>query len=104
MTISRVAGTITYPSRFMLVCAMNPCRCGWYGDPSGRCTCSQKSVDAYLSRISGPLLDRIDIHIEVPAVKYEDLEHRTPAESSAAIRARVEAARDVSARVSRVRT
>lgn len=95
VTVSRVAGTITYPSRFMLVCAMNPCRCGWYGDPSGRCTCSQKSVDAYRSRISGPLLDRIDIHIEVPAVKYEELEHRTPAESSAAIRARVEAARNV---------
>ena len=95
VTISRVAGTITYPSRFMLVCAMNPCRCGWYGDPSGRCTCTQKSVDAYRSRVSGPLLDRIDLHIEVPAVKYEDLEHRTPAEPSAAIRARVEAAREI---------
>ena len=93
VTISRVAGTLTYPSRFMLVCAMNPCRCGWYGDPSGRCTCSPQSVRQYLARISGPLLDRIDIHIEVPAVKYEDLEHRTPAESSAAIRERVEAAR-----------
>ncbi len=95
VTISRVAGTLTYPSRFMLVCAMNPCRCGWYGDPSGRCTCTQKSVDSYLSRLSGPLLDRIDIHIEVPAVKYDDLAHRTPAEPSAEIRARVEAARTV---------
>ena len=95
VTISRVAGTLTYPSRFMLVCAMNPCRCGWYGDPSGRCTCSQKSVETYVSRLSGPLLDRIDIHIEVPAVKYDDLAHRTPSEPSAAIRARVEAARMV---------
>ena len=95
VTISRAAGTLTYPSRFMLVCAMNPCRCGWYGDPSGRCTCTEKSVNSYLSRLSGPLLDRIDIHIEVPAVKYDDLARRTPAESSAAIRARVEAARAV---------
>ncbi|MBE6935259.1 MAG: ATP-binding protein [Ruminococcaceae bacterium] len=94
VTISRAAGSLTYPARFMLVCAMNPCRCGWYGDPSGRCTCTEKSVDQYLSRISGPLLDRIDIQIEVPAVKYEDLEHRTPAEPSAAIRARVEDARE----------
>ena len=95
VTISRAAGTLTYPSRFMLVCAMNPCRCVWYGDPSGRCTCTEKSVNSYLSRLSGPLLDRIDIHIEVPAVKYDDLARRTPAESSAAIRARVEAARAV---------
>ena len=95
VTISRVAGTLTYPSRFMLVCAMNPCRCGWYGDPSGRCTCTQKSRDNYLARLSGPLLDRIDIHIEVPAVKYEDLARRMPAESSAAVRARVEAAREI---------
>ena len=95
VTISRAAGTLTYPSRFMLVCAMNPCRCGWYGDPSGRCTCTPASVRQYLSRLSGPLLDRIDLHIEVPAVKYEDLAHRTPAEPSAAIRQRVEAARAV---------
>ena len=95
VTISRAAGTTTYPSRFMLVCAMNPCRCGWYGDPSGRCTCTQKAVDAYRSRISGPLLDRIDLHIEVPAVQYDDLAHRTPAEPSSAIRARVEAARGI---------
>ena len=63
VTISRVQGTVTYPCRFMLVCAMNPCKCGWYGDPSGRCTCSQASVDQYLGRISGPMLDLSLIHI-----------------------------------------
>jgi len=94
VTISRVAGSLTYPAQFMLVCAMNPCRCGWFGDPSGRCTCSRKSVEQYQKRISGPLLDRIDMHIEVPAVKYEELSKRTPGESSAAIRERVQRARD----------
>ena len=72
VTISRVSGTVSYPSEFMLVCAMNPCRCGWYGDPGGRCTCTQASVDSYLGRISGPLLDRIDIIVEIPAVPFED--------------------------------
>ena len=62
-----------YPSQFMLVCAMNPCPCGWYGDPSGRCTCSQAAVDRYLSRISGPMLDRIDMIVEVSSVKFEEL-------------------------------
>ncbi|MBQ3879227.1 MAG: YifB family Mg chelatase-like AAA ATPase [Oscillospiraceae bacterium] len=95
VTISRVAGTVSYPARFMLVCAMNPCRCGWYGDPSGRCTCSPKSVEAYQSRISGPLLDRIDLHIEVPAVQYDDLARRKPGEGSEAMRERVQKARDV---------
>ena len=93
VTISRSAGTATYPSRFMLVCAMNPCKCGWFGHPSGRCTCSQQSVEAYRSKVSGPLLDRIDMHIEVPAVEFEELRDRAPAESSAAIRERVNAAR-----------
>ncbi len=95
VTISRVAGTVSYPARFMLVCAMNPCRCGWYGDPSGRCTCTPKAVETYQSRVSGPLLDRIDLHIEVPAVHYDDLARRTPGESSQAMRARVQAARDI---------
>jgi magnesium chelatase family protein len=95
VTISRAAGTVSYPARFMLVCAMNPCRCGWYGDPSGRCTCTPKAVEAYQSRISGPLLDRIDLHIEVPAVQYDELARRTPGESSQAMRARVQAARDI---------
>ena len=94
ITISRVSGSVTYPSDIMLVCAMNPCKCGWYGDPSGRCTCSQASVDAYRSKISGPMLDRIDMIIEVPAVKFDDIHKRREAEPSAAIRERVNMARD----------
>ena len=93
VTISRVHGSVTYPSEFMLVCAMNPCKCGWYGDPSGRCRCSQASVDQYMGRISGPLLDRIDIIVEVPAVKFADLSRRAEAEPSSAVKARVNAAR-----------
>lgn len=93
VTISRVIGAVTYPAEFMLVCAMNPCKCGWYGDPSGRCTCSQASVDQYQSRISGPLLDRIDLIVDVPAVKFEELQSRAPAESSRCIRERVNQAR-----------
>ena len=93
VTISRVQGSMTYPSEFMMVCAMNPCKCGWYGDPSGRCTCSQASVDQYLSRVSGPMLDRIDIIVEVPAVKFEELSRRGSAEPSAEIKKRVDAAR-----------
>ncbi len=95
VTISRVSGAVTYPAEFMLVCAMNPCKCGWHGDPSGRCTCSEKAVQSYLSRISGPLLDRIDIIIEVPAVHFEDLRRRSEAEPSAAVKARVDAARAI---------
>lgn len=94
VTISRASGTETYPAKFMLVCAMNPCKCGWFGDPSGRCTCSDKAVDSYLSRISGPLLDRIDIVVEVPAVHFEELRSRAEAEPSASIKARVDAARE----------
>lgn len=93
VTISRVSGSVTYPADFMLVCAMNPCKCGWYGDPSGRCTCSEKAVEQYRSRISGPLLDRIDMIIQVPAVRYEDLRRRREAESSAQIKERVDFAR-----------
>ncbi|MBR2048910.1 MAG: YifB family Mg chelatase-like AAA ATPase [Oscillospiraceae bacterium] len=95
VTISRVSGTVTYPAEFMLVCAMNPCKCGWYGDPSGRCSCSETAVQAYRSRISGPLLDRIDIVIEVPAVHFEDLRRRAAAEPSAEVKKRVDAARKV---------
>ena len=94
VTVSRVAGSVSFPSRFMLVCAMNPCKCGWYGHPSGRCKCSEAEVHRYHSRISGPLLDRIDLIVEVPALDYEELKRRTPAESSAAIRERVNAARE----------
>jgi len=93
VTISRVSGTVSYPSKFMLVCAMNPCKCGWYGDPSGRCKCSQNAVDLYLSRVSGPLLDRVDMIVEVPAVPFEELRSRETAEPSAKIRERVNAAR-----------
>ena len=93
VTISRVSGSVTYPAEFMLVCAMNPCKCGWYGDPSGRCTCSKNAVEHYRSRISGPLLDRIDMIIQVPAVHFEDLRRRKEAESSADIKERVDFAR-----------
>ena len=93
--ISRVSGTMTYPSRFMLVCAMNPCKCGWYGHPSGRCRCSLSEVKRYRSRISGPLMDRIDIKVEVPALDFGELTRREPGEPSAEIRRRVNAARQV---------
>ena len=92
-TISRVSGSVTYPSQFMLVCAMNPCKCGWYGDPSGRCKCSEHMVSQYLGKISGPLLDRVDLIVEVPAVSFSELRNRTPAEPSSEMRKRVEAAR-----------
>jgi len=95
VTISRVSATVTYPAEFMMVCAMNPCKCGWYGDPSGRCRCSQRDVDAYRSRISGPMLDRIDIVVEVPAVHFEDLRSRKEAEPSAAVKTRVNKARAI---------
>ncbi len=94
VAISRVSGTVVYPAEFMLVCAMNPCKCGWYGDPSGRCKCSESAVESYRSRISGPLLDRIDIIVEVSAVKFEDLRDRKEAEPSKDVRARVNAARE----------
>ena len=94
VTISRVSGAVTYPAEFMMVCAMNPCKCGWFGDLSGRCTCSRQSVEHYRSRISGPMMDRIDIVIEVPAVKFEELSERRESEPSAAIKKRVDAARN----------
>ena len=95
VTVSRVAGSVTFPSRFMLVCAMNPCRCGWYGHPSGRCRCSEADVRRYQSRISGPLLDRIDIITEVPALEFDELKRRSPSESSSEIKKRVDAARAI---------
>ena len=95
VTISRVQGSQTFPCEFMLVCAMNPCPCGWYGDPSGRCTCSQTAVDRYLARISGPMLDRIDMIVEVSSVKFEELRSRAEAEPSSAVKARVDAARAI---------
>ena len=93
VTISRAAGTFTYPCSIMLVGAMNPCPCGYYGNPNRKCICSQKKVSDYLSKISGPLLDRFDLHIEVAPVEFTDLASTAPAESSADIRSRVIAAR-----------
>ena len=95
VTISRASGSYTFPSRFMLVCAMNPCKCGWYGHPSGRCTCSEASVRQYRSRISGPLLDRIDLIVEVPALQFDELKTRAAGERSAQVRRRVNAARQI---------
>lgn len=95
VTISRAATTITYPSDFMLVAAMNPCPCGYFSDPKHTCVCNHHQIHRYRSKISGPLLDRIDIHVEVPAVPYKDLMSVTDAESSEAIRKRVFAARKV---------
>ena len=95
VTVSRVSGSETFPSRFMLVCAMNPCKCGWYGHPSGRCHCTDSEIRRYHSRISGPLLDRIDIIVEVPALEYAELTDRAGGETSADIKKRVNAARAV---------
>ncbi len=95
VTISRAAGTITYPSSFMLVAAMNPCPCGFYGHPTRKCTCNRAGVQKYLGRISGPLLDRIDINVEAEAVDFAELNSKEKLESSAQIRQRVQAARDI---------
>lgn len=95
VTISRAAGTVVYPASIMLIAAMNPCPCGYYGHPSGRCRCSHKQVAAYLSKISGPMLDRFDLHIEVAPVEFNDISSDKKEESSAEIRKRVSAARDI---------
>ena len=95
VTISRALSSVTYPSRIMLVAAMNPCPCGYLSDPIHQCSCTPLMIHRYRSRVSGPLLDRIDIHIEVPAVKYRDLADRGESESSAAISARVAQSREV---------
>jgi len=94
VTISRAQGTITYPANFMLVAAMNPCPCGFYNDPIKECTCSAMAIARYQKRISGPLLDRIDIHVEVPRVDYEKLADKRQVENSETIRKRVQAARE----------
>jgi magnesium chelatase family protein len=93
VTIARAAMSLTYPARFMLVAAMNPCPCGYFGSPDRPCNCGAHQVARFRGRISAPILDRIDLHIEVPAVHYDDLRSTTPAEPSAAIRERVVAAR-----------
>lgn len=95
VTVTRVNAKVTYPSSFMLVCAMNPCKCGYFGDPNRQCTCTPQSAKKYLERISGPLLDRIDIEIELPSVSYDDISGRGPdGDPSALIRERVNAARE----------
>jgi hypothetical protein len=95
MTISRAAISLTYPSQFMLAAAMNPCPCGHYGDSQRRCSCTSVAVQKYLERVSGPLLDRIDLHMEVPALRYRDLADERSGEPSEAIRGRVARAREV---------
>ena len=95
VTVSRAAASVTFPCRFMLVAAMNPCPCGYSGDVRRQCQCSPMQVQRYRARISGPLLDRIDIHIEVPAVKYQDLASLQKGETSAQIRERVVEARRI---------
>ncbi len=95
VTVSRSKMTLTFPANFMLAAAMNPCPCGYYTDPSRECRCTGNQIQKYMSKISGPLLDRIDIHIEVPAVRYKDLSSSHKGESSEAIRERVIRAREV---------
>ncbi|QQL46207.1 YifB family Mg chelatase-like AAA ATPase [Sulfuriroseicoccus oceanibius] len=95
VTISRAAASLTFPARFMLVAAMNPCPCGYYGDPKRECRCVSRQIEMYRQRISGPLLDRIDIHIDVPLVEYRDLAASSGGEASEVIRERVERARAV---------
>ncbi len=96
VTITRVGGKVTFPANFMLICAMNPCKCGYYGHPTKKCTCTPNDIRRYLSRISGPLLDRIDIQVEMPSLSYSEIAGNTSeeAESSAVIRERVNKARN----------
>lgn len=93
VTLARASGTLTFPANFTLIAAQNPCPCGFAGDPVQECRCAPSAVARYQKRISGPLLDRIDIHLEVPRVEYEKLADKRAGEASAAVRARVEAAR-----------
>ncbi len=95
VTISRVAMSLTYPSIFMLVAAMNPCPCGYFSDPKHECTCSPLQIQRYMSKISGPLLDRIDIHIEIPPLNYKELSQEETPESSSSIQKRVDPARNI---------
>ena len=95
VTVTRASGTVTYPSNIILIAAMNPCPCGYYGHPSKPCTCSVNAVHKYLNKISGPLLDRLDLHIEVPPVDYKALSDKAQGETSATIRERVNRARAI---------
>ena len=98
ITVSRAAGSATYPSHFQLVAAMNPCKCGYYGHPTRQCTCSPSSVRQYRSRVSGPLLDRIDLCVEMDPIAFDELHTAAPAESSADLRKQVLAARAIQAK------
>ena len=84
--IARINSTITYPCRFMLVAAANPCKCGYYGDPAKPCTCSSREAERYFCRLSGPLMDRIDIQVQVPTIRYSDLESCSKEENSETIK------------------
>jgi len=95
VTVSRASSSIRFPSKFMLVCSMNPCPCGFLTDPKKECHCTPPKIQKYLSRISGPLLDRIDLHIEVPPLRYKELTDESCAEKSEMIKKRVESARNV---------
>ncbi len=95
VSISRASGTVTYPANFMLIAAQNPCPCGYYGDPTHECSCSNAMVTRYQKRISGPMMDRIDIHVEVPRVDYDKLTSERRGETSESIRSRVESSRDI---------
>ncbi len=97
VTIARAAARVSYPSRVMLVAAMNPCPCGYYGHPTKSCTCRPEAIRRYLSRVSGPLLDRLDLHVEVPPVPYEHLASHTAEENSASVRKRIAKARAMQA-------
>ena len=98
ITISRAGQKCTYPCTIMVIAAMNPCPCGFFGDPKRRCTCSEQKIRRYLNRVSGPLLDRFDIHVEVPAVEFEELRAKESAECSADIKKRVNKAREIQQR------
>ncbi len=97
VTVTRTAGRVTFPSDFMLVCAMNPCKCGYFGSKIRECTCKKEDIKKYLAKISGPLLDRIDIQVELPALEYAELSQKGESEPSAAVRERVIAAREFAA-------
>ena len=98
VTVSRVHGSASYPCKFMLVAAMNPCKCGYYGHPTRQCTCSPSAVRQYRSRVSGPLLDRIDLCVEMDPIAFDELHTAAPAESSADLRKQVLAARAIQAK------
>ncbi len=95
ITITRASGKVTFPAHFMLICAMNPCPCGFYGSDQRPCTCTRQAIDRYIGKISGPLLDRIDMHIEVPAISFGEITSSTRTESSQIVRERVRKAREV---------